>query len=320
MGTIAPSMTEVAAKGLNAMCFCCNPLHFLTGSLQKNALKVTTYPQLTHGLPCPLYKDFAVDHQPISWRRIAAFMLIATVLANIFRFDLLSHKAMLTALPGWLAVLLSVIAEGAGILLAALIARHFLGKVRPVPLQLLGNLPWIPLTMSAIALLLLSVVGVNNSYGMDPHGYGLVAAAGTLLYCIMEEYGWRGYLQTELAPLANGLKYGVVGFCWYLWHLTFLTSASLGDNLFFLGMMILGSWGIGQVAEATKSILTCACFHLIIQVMMFNALIRNGISLQEKIIILSIAAVSYFWLVKKWERHQALLATAQPENERAATN
>lgn len=33
MGTIAPSMTEVAAKGLNVMCFCCNPLHFLTGSL-----------------------------------------------------------------------------------------------------------------------------------------------------------------------------------------------------------------------------------------------------------------------------------------------
>ena len=29
----------------------------------------------------------------------------------------------------------------------------------------------------------------------------------------------------------------------------------------FLGMMILGSWGIGQVAEATKSILACACFQ-----------------------------------------------------------
>ena len=261
-----------------------------------------------------------MNNQPISWRRIGAFMLIATVLANIFRFDLLNHQAALTALPGWLAVLLSVIAEGAGILIAALIARHYLGKMRPVPLQLFGNLPWIPLTMSTIALLLLTVVGVDNNYGMNPHSYGLVAAAGTLLYCVMEEYGWRGYLQTELSALANGLKYAVVGFCWYLWHLTFLTSASLGDNLFFLGMMILGSWGIGQVAEATKSILACACFHLIIQIMMFNALIRNGISLQEKAIILSIAAISYFWLVKIWERHQARLAMAQSADQMTATN
>lgn len=261
-----------------------------------------------------------MHNQKISWRRIGVFMLVATALANIFRFDLFSHKAALTALPGWIAVLLSVMAEGAGILLAALIARAFLGKMRPVPVQLLGNLPWISLSMSALALVLLSVVGVDNSYGMNPHWYGLVAAGGTLLYCIMEEYGWRGYLQTELSPLANGLKYVVVGFCWYLWHLTFLTDASLGDNLFFLGMMMLGSWGIGQVAEATKSILACACFHLIIQIMMFNALIRSGISLQEKVIILSIAAISYFWLVKKWERHQAALDKAQSENDMAATN
>ena len=261
-----------------------------------------------------------MNHQRISWRRIGVFMLIATVLSNLFRFDLLGHQAMLTALPGWLAVLLSVIAEGAGILIAALIARHYLGKMRPLPMRLFGNLPWIPLTMSAIALVLLSVVGVNNSYGMDPHGYGLVAAGGTLLYCVMEEYGWRGYLQTELGALTNGLKYVVVGFCWYLWHLTFLTGASLGDNLFFLGMMILGSWGIGQVAEATKSILACACFHLIIQIMMFNALIRSGISLQEKAVILAVAAISYFWLVKKWERHQAALTTTQAADDIAATN
>ncbi len=255
----------------------------------------------------------------ISWRRIAVFMLLATALANIFRFDLLGHKAALTVLPDWLAILLSVIAEGAGILLAALIARQALRRRGPLSMQLFGNLPWIPLSMTAIALVLLAGFGVNNSYGMNPHLYGLIAACGTLLYCIMEEYGWRGYLQTELAPLTDGLKYVVIGCCWYLWHLTFLTGASLGDNLFFLGMMILGSWGIGQVAAATKSILACACFHLIIQIMMFNALIRNGISLQEKAIILSVAAISYFWLVKKWERHQAAVTTTQTADDIART-
>lgn len=246
-------------------------------------------------------------------------MLLATVLANIFRFDLLGHKAALSALPDWLALLLAVIAEGAGILLAALLARRALRRQGPLPMQFFGNLPWIPLSMVAIALLLITCTGVNNSYGMNPHLYGLIAASGTLMYCIMEEYGWRGYLQTEFGAMANGLKYGLVGFCWYLWHLTFLTDASLGDNLFFLGMMILGSWGIGQVAESTKSILACACFHLIIQIMMFNALFRHGISVQEKTIILSVAAISYFWLVKKWERHQADLGSAKvPEASRSA--
>jgi hypothetical protein len=298
---------------------CCNHLHFLTGRRAQNALKIITRLLLISGFLCQPLKEFTVNHQRISWRRIGVFMLIATGLSNLFRFDLLGHQAMLTAVPGWLAVLLSVIAEGSGILLAALIARHYLGKMRPLPMQLFGNLPWIPLTMSAIALVLLSAVGVNNSYGMNPHWYGLVAAAGTLLYCVMEEYGWRGYLQTELGALADSLKYVLVGFCWYLWHLTFLTGASLADNLFFLGMMILGSWGIGQVATATKSILACACFHLIIQIMMFNALIRNGISLQEKAIILSVAAISYFWLVKKWERHQAALAATQPQHGLSTT-
>jgi hypothetical protein len=88
--------------------------------------------------------------------------------------------------------------------------------------------------------------------------------------------------------------------------LTFLTKASLGDNLFFLGMMNLGSWGIGQVAESTKSILASACFHMIIQIMMLNALIKDGIDGTEKIIILGISIVIWFVIVKKWEKESAV--------------
>lgn len=235
----------------------------------------------------------------LNWRRIAFFMLIATSLSNLARFKLLEVPAGLGA--SW-HILLSVLAEGAGILLAALLARHFLHRRQPVTVTLLGSAPHFSLLMALIALALVSLVGVANPDGLEPRLYGLLAASGTLAYCIMEEYGWRGYLQTELAPLANGLKYGLVGGCWYIWHLTFLTDASLFENLFFLAMMIFGSWGIGQVADATKSVLACACFHLIIQIMMFNALIRNGISLQEKLLILLIALSAYLWLVKRWQR------------------
>jgi membrane protease YdiL (CAAX protease family) len=160
--------------------------------------------------------------------------------------------------------------------------------------------------MTSIPILLLVVIGVKNDFEMNNHIYGLVASVGTLLYCVMEEYGWRGYLQEELKELKPWKKYLIIGFIWYLWHLTFLTKVSLGDNLFFLGMMILGSWGIGQVAESTKSILASACFHMIIQIMMLNALIKDGIDGTEKIIILGISIVVWFVIIKKWEKESAV--------------
>jgi hypothetical protein len=94
-----------------------------------------------------------------------------------------------------------------------------------------------------------------------------------------------------------------------LWHLAFLTEATVGDNLFFLSMMIFGSWGIGQVAESTKSILASACFHLIIQIMMFNALIKNGIDGTEKLIILGVSVVIWFVIIKKWEKENTIANT-----------
>ncbi len=68
-------------------------------------------------------------------------------------------------------------------------------------------------------------------------------------------------------------------------------------------MMVFGSGGIGQVAESTKSIVACACFHLIIQIMMFNALIKNGIDGIEKLIILGASVLLWFVIIKKWEKN-----------------
>lgn len=257
----------------------------------------------------PAHSPQSTPEFSVNWLRVLWFMMLATAVSTIARFNLFGVQTWLEQLPSGLNIFAMVFAEGFGIFLAAILARRALIAHRPLPIAFLGQFPRIALAMAAIAILLLAIVGVENPYRLEPHVYGMIAGAGTLMYCIMEEYGWRGYLQTELSALAANLKYVLVGTCWYLWHLTFLTDASLQDNLFFLGMMIFGSWGIGQVAEATKSILVCACFHLTIQIMMFNALIRNGISLQEKLIILAIALTCYFALVKRWERKVANQAT-----------
>lgn len=246
----------------------------------------------------------------ISWKRILLFLLIAITISNIFRFDVFELKSELEKLPTWIYILTSILLEGSGVIIGALIIIPFLKKQRKTEISLFGTSKTKSLLMTSIPILLLVVIGVKNDFEMNNHIYGLVASIGTILYCIMEEYGWRGYLQEELKELKPWKKYLIIGFIWYLWHLTFLTKASLGDNLFFLGMMILGSWGIGQVAESTKSILASACFHMIIQIMMLNALIKDGIDGTEKIIILGISIVIWFVIIKKWEKESAIANTS----------
>jgi len=246
----------------------------------------------------------------ISWKRILLFLLIAITISNIFRFDVFELKSELEKLPTWIYILTSILLEGSGVIIGALLIIPFLKKQRKTEISLFGTSKTKSLLMTSIPILLLVVIGVKNDFEMNNHIYGLVASIGTILYCIMEEYGWRGYLQEELKELKPWKKYLIIGFIWYLWHLTFLTKASLGDNLFFLGMMILGSWGIGQVAESTKSILASACFHMIIQIMMLNALIKDGIDGTEKIIILGISIVIWFVIIKKWEKESAIANTS----------
>lgn len=240
----------------------------------------------------------------ISWKRIWMFFIIATLLSNIFRFDIFELRPELEKLPTWIYILTTVFLEGSGVVFAALIILPYLKKVRKIDMSFFGTSKSKSLVMTIIPIITLSLIGVRNDFELDNHLYGFIAIIGTLFYCIMEEYGWRGFLQEELKSLKPWQKYSTIGIIWYAWHLTFLTKASIGDNLFFLAILIFGSWGIGQVAELTKSILAAACFHLIVQIMMFNALFRNGIGGTEKIIILTVCLATWIVIMNKWKKEK----------------
>jgi membrane protease YdiL (CAAX protease family) len=238
----------------------------------------------------------------INWKRVIIFLLIATTISNIFRFDIFEFKPELEKSPTWFFILTSLLLEGSGVIIGALIAITLLKKKQKTEITLFGTSKSKSLIMIVIPIIILTIIGVENDFDLETHLYGFIAVVGTFLYCIMEEYGWRGYLQEEFKSLKPWKKYLLIGFIWYLWHLSFLTKASVGDNLFFLAMMIFGSWGIGQVVESTKSIIAGACFHLIIQIMMFNALIKNGIDGTEKMIIILVSVAIWFVIIKKWEK------------------
>ncbi len=246
-------------------------------------------------------------HTTISWKRILVFMVIATAVSNVFRFDIFELTAVLENVPTWMFILITVLLEGSGVIIGAVIALSLLKRKRKTDITFFGTSTSKSLMMSIIPIIILTIIGVENEYGLNQHLYGCIAIIGTLLYCFMEEYGWRGYLQEELKMLKPWQKYLIIGCMWYLWHLTFLRQeTTVRDNLFFLFMMIFGSWGIGQVAESTKSIIASACFHMIIQIMMFNSLIRSGITGTEKLIILGVSVTLWFVIVKKWEKENKI--------------
>lgn len=234
--------------------------------------------------------------------RILLFYSIALLISNPFRFDLFPLDRVFSGLPPWGTQLIKALLEGSGVLIGALIGIALLKRERVPSITLRGRLRSRNALMVLIALGAVTLAGVSNPYGLNPHLYGFLAVIVSLVYCIMEEYGWRGYLQEELSPLRPTLKYVIIGVLWYLWHLSFLKGGSLGENLFFLGMLIFGSWGIGQIADATKSILASACFHLIVQIMVANALIKDGLSGTEKWVVLGVCTLLWVLIIKSWER------------------
>ena len=80
------------------------------------------------------------------------------------------------------------------------------------------------------------------------------------VYGLLEEYGWRGFLQYELRKLPVWQYVLIITLMWFLWHLDLTQRSALP---FFL-LLLFASWGIGKVATDTHSLLFCAAFHGIV--------------------------------------------------------
>ena len=79
-------------------------------------------------------------------------------------------------------------------------------------------------------------------------------------YGLLEEYGWRGFLQYELRKLPMWQYVLIITVMWFLWHLDLSQRSVLP---FFL-LLLLASWGIGKVANDTHSLSLCTAFHGIV--------------------------------------------------------
>ncbi len=194
------------------------------------------------------------------WLRIAVYYAIALALSYLARVYWRTSDLTDAALGPW--GLYRHLFSGVGPFIGAIAVWTVFRPERRMSFG--GTFPPMGVAMLAVPALVMGAMGVGNGFDVDPHLFGVQIGIWIVLYAVLEETGWRGYLQGEFADRPKLLRYAVVGVFWYAWHLTFLLgNNSVATELTNLGFIILASIGIGFVADRTHSILAAAAFHII---------------------------------------------------------
>lgn len=172
------------------------------------------------------------------------------IIAIICRY--LTNKIGL--IDGIESIHLRSILTGIGPTLGA-IAVFKIFNIKPV-MNLKGNYKKFIYPFALYWLLPILLISVVTYYIKGSFPFFIVLT--TLVYGLFEEIGWRGFLYQHLKVLPLWQNILIVTILWFAWHLNFETTTS---NMLFFGILLLGSWGIGKVSDATNSLLAVSAFH-----------------------------------------------------------
>jgi uncharacterized protein len=194
---------------------------------------------------------------------------------------------------------LKICLQGVGPALGALVAfkafglkltYSFAGKLKPL---LISAFVFVVIPVAGFA-----IIGIQESEQVIVTSNAYLAGAKLcfyfLIYAILEEIGWRAFLQEQLGFLNKYLKYAVIGTLWFIWHLNFDLTVS---NLIFLLVLILASWGIGKVGDKTKSILAVGAFHAL-----YNLFTAGHFDTKGKIVVLTVCAAIWILYVVFYDK------------------
>lgn len=236
---------------------------------------------------------------PVPWFRIVIFMLLAILISLPFRFALVDWPVMDVDLFG--VPVLRALLEGSGPIIAVLVVTLGLRQYWS-PVTFSGSSGVHALLMLLTAPLVFTLIGVPNEAGVPPHLFGLALGTGTIMYCLFEEAGWRGFLQNALQSWAPARRYLLVGTLWYLWHLGFIAEgATLANQLTALAVLIGGSFLLGKLAEETHAVAVTAAFHLVVNILVFNSLAR-AVAMDQKLLLIAGCVVLWVPILIHWKR------------------
>ncbi|MBD3386415.1 CPBP family intramembrane metalloprotease [candidate division KSB1 bacterium] len=231
--------------------------------------------------------------------RIFIFYLIAILFSFYFRFlspewyNQLLFPYGLSMIKDWLS--------GLGPFLGALVVLWIFKPERRN--TLFGTSKLKSVIMAVIPLFIFTIIGANNNENINIHLYGFNLGITITVYCILEETGWRGYLQDELRNINPVLQYLIIGFLWYTWHLTFLSGhINLINELIIFLILFAASVGIGFAVKYTQSIIVAACMHMIGNIIAFSSLLKQSISVQNRLIIAGICIFTWIIILIFWDK------------------
>ena len=197
---------------------------------------------------------------------------------------------------------LQIIITGIGPLIGGLVVVKFLN--RPNFLTFFGLGIWKTVAIIAIPMLLFSLAWVLETGAFS---INLVKVIGTLmLYALLEEYGWRGYLQSELSGMKRIFKYLIITILWFAWHLDFTLSL---ENLIFFLALFGGSYGIGFMADRSKSLIMAALFHSFLNIYQAGSL--SEMPQNYKLAIIGISALSAIFIMRYDNKKDAITSDVE---------
>lgn len=188
---------------------------------------------------------------------------------------------------------------GIGPAIGAAVVMLFFGYRSAMSLG--GTEPRLGLLMIATPAVVMGGIGLPNPFSVEPHLFGVHIGILITLYAILEELGWRGYLQDEFKARTRILRYAIVGVFWYVWHLSFLKETTFVNEAVGLAILIAASIGIGFVADRTRSVLAAAAFHVIGNILGlttdFRTLVPEG---RFRLLIIAVCVVSWLLILRLW--------------------
>jgi membrane protease YdiL (CAAX protease family) len=244
------------------------------------------------------------------WIRIAIYYAIALGLSFLTRVYLGTSELADARLGAW-GIFLHLL-SGTGPFIGALAIWAAFRPERRMSFG--GSFPIMGLAMLAVPAIALAGTGVANGFGLDAHLFGAEIGLWIALYAILEETGWRGYLQDELHDWPALLRYAAVGVLWYFWHFSYLLGDNpIGTEITNLGFLVLASIGIGFVADRTRSIFAAAAFHIVGNVLMTSTEFRTFIpAANARLTIVGICVIVWLIMLRLWAmRDKRIRATAE---------
>ncbi|WP_312765778.1 CPBP family intramembrane glutamic endopeptidase [Epilithonimonas sp.] len=209
-------------------------------------------------------------------RKLLGSIIVFYAIAILFRF--LAVKTNLFDFTN--NEFIKILLRGIGPAIGALVSVKLFNI--PLKLSLKGNYQNIFLSLLVFWIIPVVLIG-TVSYIQQGH-FPFVLLFTVLIYGLLEEIGWRGFLQEQLKDLPKLQSIIIIAVLWFIWHLNFEFTTS---NMIFFGILLLGTWGIGKVYNKTYSLLAVAGFHSL------NNFFRNGLHHTELILI---AVLLIIWI------------------------